>query len=47
MGVREVSIYEFLSPLLLIERSTKLHFNSACSLDNNPHFLQKPDNLRD
>jgi len=45
--VREVSIYELLAPLLFIERSTKLDFNSACSLDNNAHFLQKPDNLRD
>ena len=41
MGVREVSIYELLLPLLLIERSTKLHFNSARSLDDNPHFFTK------
>ena len=32
MGVREVSIYELLSPLLIIARSTKLGFKSVCLL---------------
>lgn len=41
MGVREVSIYELLSPLLLIERNTKLVFKSVCLLDNNTHLFIK------
>lgn len=47
MGVREVSIYELLSPLLLIERNTKLVFKSVCLLDNNTHlFIKKKIFLR-
>jgi|GEM_PF-6824758 len=43
MGVREVSIYELFSPLLHIEKKTKLVFNSVCSLDNNTCFFTKTD----